>query len=436
MSDDETNMQKLKGFREFLPEETRARRKLFETMRDVAQRFGFRDIDTPSLEPMDLYLVKSGEELVEQTYSFEDKGGRNVTLTPEETPTRARMIAEHKDLAKPVKWFSASKFWRYEAPQKGRLREFYQFNFDIIGEDSVWADAEVLACAAEILNELGLDDAAELRINDRRLLDGILQSYGIDETDAILQIVDDKEKMERDEFREELQEEGLSEANARIVDEVTEQRGDFDEVLPQVENLVPDDEDSRQALERIKDLRDALASYDVLDNCIIDLSIIRGLAYYTGLVFEIFDTKGDLRALSGGGRYDDLIGMFGGEDTPAVGFAPGDATIELLMRREGVWPEERFDTDVYILNVSESVRQQALELAKDLRAEGLCVETDVAERNFGNQMDYANAIDAAYLLIVGERDLENDEVTVKDMGSGDEEQVALDDVVAHVADLV
>jgi histidyl-tRNA synthetase len=419
-------IQKLKGFREFLPGETRARRKLFETMRDVADRYGFREIDTPSLEPMDLFLVKSGEELVEQTYSFEDKGGRDVTLTPEETPTRARMIAEHKELSKPVKWFSSSKFWRYEAPQKGRLREFYQFNFDIIGSDAVWADAEVLACAADLLTELGLDDAAELRINDRRLLEGILESYGLDETDKILGIIDDKEKMTREEFREELEDEGLEEADARIVDEVTEQRGDFDDVLPKLDNLVPDDEDSRQALDRIRELRDSLESYGVLDQCIIDLSIIRGLAYYTGLVFEIFDTEGELRALCGGGRYDDLIGMFGGEDTPAVGFAPGDATFELLMRREGVWPEEEVETDVYVLNVSDSVRQTALDLARQLRDEGLSVETDVTGRNFGNQMEYANSINAEELVIVGERDLENDEVTVKDMDSGEEEQVDLD----------
>jgi histidyl-tRNA synthetase len=434
MSDsDQPRLQKLKGFREFLPGEMTARRKVFDRVRKVAAKFGFREIEAPSLEPMDLFLVKSGEELVEQMYSFEDKAGRDVTLIPEETPTRARMVAEHKELSSPMKWFSISRFWRYENPQKGRLREFYQFNFDIIGEDSVWADAEVLACAAEYLQALEIDDAAELRINDRRLLEGILSAYGIDDSRDILKMIDDKEKMNRESFRKELQEEALSEADSRTVDELTELRGRFEEVLPKLSNLVPEDDASQEVFERFSRLKDALEAYDVLDQCVIDLSIIRGLAYYTGMVFEIFDTKGELRSLSGGGRYDELIGLFGGEETPAVGFAPGDATLELLMKREGVWPEEEVETDVYILNVSESVRETALELAKTLRDQDLAVETDLSGRNFGNQMDYANNINAEKLVIVGERDLENDEVTVKDMETGDEEQVGLDEFARYFA---
>ncbi|MDY6778547.1 MAG: histidine--tRNA ligase, partial [Candidatus Nanohaloarchaea archaeon] len=416
---DATDIQKLKGFREFLPGEMRARREVFERFRDVARRYGFREIDTPSLEPLDLYLVKSGEELVDQTYSFEDKGERQVTMVPEETPTRARMVAEHKELSRPIKWFSVSKFWRYEQPQQGRNREFYQFNYDIIGTDAVWADAEIIAVAAELLEELGIDDAAVILINDRRLLEGILSAYGIDDAEEILGIIDDKEKMERDEFREELVDAGLSEENARVVDEVTELSGSPEEVMPKLENLVPDDEESMEAFERLQRLADSLDSYGALETCRIDLSIIRGLAYYTGLVFEIFDRKGDLRALSGGGRYDDLIGLFGGEDTPAVGMAPGDSTFELLMKREGVWPSEEVETDVYVLNVSDSVRETALKIASTLRTEGMSVETDLSGRNFGNQMEYANSMNADYLIIVGERDLENDEVTVKEMETGE-----------------
>jgi histidyl-tRNA synthetase len=441
--DEEYRIQKLKGFREFLPEEMRARREVFERIRDVASRFGFREIETPSLEPMDLYLVKSGEELVEQTYSFEDKGGRKVTLKPEMTPSRARMIKENKSLSKPVKWFSADTFWRYEQPQKGRIREAYQFNFDIFGEDSVWADAEILACASAFLDELQIGDVTEIRLNDRRLLEGILAAYGIEEFESILKTIDDKEKMSRDEFRDELMGDGLSREDARVVDEVTELRGDMDTVLDQIENLVESHSEEEQfdssqrerAFERMQELRDALGSYGVLDDCVMDLSIIRGLAYYTGLVFEIFDTEGDLRALSGGGRYDELVGLFGGEETPAVGFAPGDAVLELIMKREGVWPAETVETDVYILNVSDDVRNTALELAGTLRSLSLDVETDLSGRNFGNQMDYANSINAEKLVIVGERDLEQDQVTVKDMESGDEEAVELDRFETYMKDL-
>ncbi|MDY6788507.1 MAG: histidine--tRNA ligase [Candidatus Nanohaloarchaea archaeon] len=433
---EQQRIQKLKGFREFLPGKMSARKKVFEKIRDVAERFGFREIETPSLEPMDLFLIKSGEELVDQTYSFTDKGDRDVTLIPEETPSRARLVKEHKELSKPVKWFSISKFWRYENPQKGRLREFYQFNFDIIGEDSAWADAEIIACASEMLQELEIDGACEIRVNDRKMLEGILGSYGIEDKEDILDVIDDKEKMSKEEFLEELMDNGLSESDARIVDEVTELSGDFEEVLPQLENLIPEEEEARQAFRRLKDLKDCLEAYDVLYNCNIDLSIIRGLAYYTGLVFEIFDKKGDLRALSGGGRYDELIDLFGGEETPAVGFAPGDAVLELVMKREGAWPEEKIETDVYVLNVSDSVRQKALELAKTLRERDLCVETDLSGRNFGNQMDYANQINAEWLVIVGKRDLEKDEVTVKDMDSGEEEQVDLNEFDRYIEEKI
>ena len=427
----EERIQKLKGFREFLPGEKTARNKVFKKLRDVAEKYGFRDIGTPSLEPMDLFLVKSGEELVNQTYSFEDKGGRKVTLIPEETPTRARMVKEHKELSKPVKWFSESKFWRYESTQKGRLREFFQFNYDIFGEESVEADAEVLAVASDFLETLGLDEVAELRINDRKMIEGILGAYGISDTEEVLKVVDDKEKMTRKEFRNELEDIGLTEENSRVVDEVTELRGSFENVLPKLENLVPDYEESQKAFKRLVELKQNLGAYGVLDNCVIDLSIIRGLAYYTGLVFEIFDTEGEMRALCGGGRYDDLVEVFGGEETPAVGFAVGDAVLELLMKREGLWPEEKVSTDVYVLTVSESVKKEGLELSQKLRDTGLSVETDICGRNFGNQMSYANSINAEKLVIVGERDLSSGCVTVKDMVSGEEEKVDLEEFTEY-----
>ncbi len=420
------DIQKLKGFREFLPGEMKARRKLFESMRKVAEKFGFREIGTPSLEPKELFMIKSGDELVQQTYSFKDKGGRQVTLIPEETPTRARMVKENKDVSKPIKWFSESKFWRYESTQKGRLREFYQFNYDIFGEKSVEADAEIIAVAVEMLKELGLEKAAEIRINDREMLEGILSTYGIEQSMVeVLNIIDDKEKMSQKEFIEELVDAGLSDEESEVVDKVTELSGNFEDVMPELEQLVPDSEESIEAFERLSELKELLDGYDVLENCIIDLSIIRGLAYYTGMVFEIFDKEGDLRALCGGGRYDDLIETLGGEETPAVGFAPGDAVIELLMKREGLWPEEEIETDVYVLNVSESVKKKSMEIARLLRDQDLIVEVDLSGRNFGNQMKYANRINTQKLVIVGERDLKKGEVTVKDMASGEEEQVDL-----------
>lgn len=426
--------QPLKGFRDFLPEEQRARRELFDRMEAVLQRYGFREIDLPALEPLDLYRVKSGEELVDQTYSFEDKGGRKVTMTPEQTPSRARILANNKALSKPVKWFSTSKRWRYESPQKGRLREFYQTDIDIFGADSVQADAEILAVTVDIMDELNVLDAVDVLVNDRRVLEAVLTTHGIEKTEDVLTIIDDKEKMDTEEFRDALTDVGLSEEQAENVDDLTSLAGPIQDIVEDVDGLVPDSDAAQDAVDRLQELVAALESYDVADQIKIDLSIVRGLAYYTGLVFEVFDTKGDLRAVCGGGRYDGLVELFDGEPTPAIGLAIGDAVLEELMRREDVWPEEEISTDVYVLPVSEDVRGEALTLARELRAEDLIVETDVKERNVGDQFNYADTVNANRVVVVGSRDLEAGNVTVKDMDSGEEEQVPRDEVVERLTD--
>ncbi|MDY6766321.1 MAG: histidine--tRNA ligase [Candidatus Nanohaloarchaea archaeon] len=428
MTDDMTEFQRLKGFRDFLPDEMAARREVFDRIEAVGQRYGFREIDTPSLESTDLYRVKSGEELLEQTFSFEDQGGREVTLLPEMTPTRARLVAERRDLSLPVKWYDQTKRWRYEAPQKGRLREFYQMDMDIFGTDLVQADAEILAVAVDIFDALEVLDAVTVLLNDRRVLDAVLESHGIGARDAVLDIIDDKEKMDQDEFRAELQEAGLSVDEAANVDELTAVSGPITEVIDEVDELVPDDDTAQDAVDRMRELIAALEQYEVTDSIEWDLSIVRGLDYYTGLVFEVFDTDGELRALCGGGRYDELVQQFGGEPTPAVGFAPGDAPIEQLMKREGVWPAEEVTTDVYVLAVSDKVREEALSIARELRADGNVVETDLMGRSVSAQFDYADSINAETVVVVGERDLEQGQVTVKDMETGAEEAVDRDSI--------
>ena len=422
-------IENLKGFRDFLPEEMAARREVFDRIEQVVQRYGFREIDLPALESLDLYRVKSGDELLDQTYSFEDKGDRHVTMTPEQTPSRARILANNKSLSKPVKWYCASKRWRYEAPQRGRTREFYQVDIDIFGAESVQADAEILAVAADIFDELDVLHTVDILINDRRVLESVLEAHGIEKTEPVLEIIDDKEKMTTDEFVKELQESGLSRDQAQNVDELTAISGPITDVIDDVASITTDDEVVNDAVGRLRDLASELENHSVAQTVKLNLSIVRGLAYYTGLVFEVFDTEGELRALCGGGRYDDLIDLFGGESTAAVGFAPGDAPIEEIMKREDVWPAEELATDVYVLPVSERVRDEASSIVGSLRDEGCVVETDLQGRNVGNQLGYAETIGSELTIIIGERDLEQDNITIKDMESGDEEQVPLDDAV-------
>jgi len=426
-----TEIQGLKGFYDRYPEEWTTWRELIDVVEETAREFGFREINTPSVERADLYRVKSGEEMMEQMYNFEDKGEREISLIPEQTPTRARLVQQRKDLKSPIKWFDTSKRWRYEEVQRGRDREFFQTDFDIFGIESVEADAEIIACAATVYQKLELDDRVEFLINDRQLTEALLDAYGVENTDEIMrQVIDDKEKMTREEFIEELQDKGLDIETAEKVEELADISGPILDRIDEIEEKAP--EDAMEAVDRMKNLADALESYGVADMCRVDLSIIRGFAYYTGLVFEAFDSEGELRALFGGGRYDTLVDLFGNREVPAIGFAFGYSTTIELLKKEDQWPLREVETDVYVLSVSESVRGRTLEYAEELREEGLVVETDLASRGFGDQLGYADDINARRVLIVGERDLENGEVTLKDMESGEEQQLDEDEVLEHL----
>lgn len=429
---------KLKGFRDFLPKEMSARKEVFNRIENVIEKFGFREIDTPSLEPLKLFSIKSGEELLEQTYSFEDKGGRDVTLVPEQTPSRARLIATEKSLNKPVKWYSTSKRWRYERPQKGRLREFYQTDVDIFGADSVVADAEMLKLLVEIMDELDVLEAVNILVNDRKVIEKTLERIGVreEEFNDVLNLIDDKEKVTKAEFRESLREIGLAEEKLVLIDDITDVSGPFSAALDEVNKILgetlEEDRGYNEATLRLQELGEIIEYNDISDQVILDFSIVRGLDYYTGLVFEVFDKKGDLRAICGGGRYDELVGLFGNVDISAIGFAIGDAVIEELMKREGVWPEEGLVTDIYVLPVSTTVRDRAIKIVDDLRAKGLVVETDLKDRNVSSQLGYANSIGAKIVLILGENDLEKQKITLKDMDTGEEKLINLDEVTDKV----
>lgn len=426
------NLESLKGVYDRYPEEWATWKKLIETVEETAEEFGFRHIDPPSIERQELWTEKEEDSVTDEMYAFTDKGGNEITLVPEQTPTRARLIQKRKDLKTPVKWYNTSKRWRYEDVTKGRDREFLQGDFDIFGIESVEADAEIIAAAATIFKKLDLDDRVNFLINDRELLESILQSHGIERTEETMKVIDDKEKMTQEEFLEDLEERGLSREDAEQVDELTDISGPILEQIDELREKAP--EEVQASVDRMESLGKALESYNVAYMCRFDLSIVRGLAYYTGLVFEAFDSEGELRALFGGGRYDELVGTFGDRDVPAVGFAFGySPTIELLKKEER-YPLKEIETDVYVLTVSETVRDIALDYATKLRKKGLSVETDLAERGFGEQLGYADKMNAKRVLIVGERDLENDEVTMKHMDTGEEETLDKDEVIEHLED--
>ncbi|SFG63886.1 histidyl-tRNA synthetase [Halopelagius inordinatus] len=414
---------RLKGFRDFYPEEMSARRQVFDGVEDAAARYGFREIETPALERTQMYVDKSGEEIVEELYAFEDKGGREVSLTPELTPTVARMVvAKQQELSKPIKWFSTRPFWRFEQVQQGRFREFYQTNVDIFGSEAPEADAEVLAFAADALTSLGLTaDDFEFRVSHRDILGGLLDAFEgeVDTRDAI-RAVDKRAKVEDEEYLGLLSDAGLSYDDAEQFDDLIAS-GDLDAIAEFGGDDVED------AVENLRAVLSAAEDFGAGEFCEVSLTTARGLDYYTGVVFECFDSTGDVsRAAFGGGRYDDLIDSFGGQSTPAVGVALGDATLQLLCERAGVWPEETLSTDYYVLQIGDT-RDVAADIVRELRDAGNVVETDVSGRSFGAQMGYADSINAETVVIVGEQDLENGEVTVKEMESGDQTTVPVDE---------
>ncbi|MFB6360563.1 MAG: histidine--tRNA ligase [Halobacteriales archaeon] len=415
--------ERLKGFRDFYPDEMGARRAVIDVMEETARRYGFREIGTPALERAQMYIDKSGEGIVDELYAFEDKGGRHVTLTPELTPTVARMVVDRgQALQKPIKWYSTRPFWRYEQVQQGRFREFYQINADIFGSAAPEADAEVLAYCADALTALGLtDEEFEFRVSHRDILSGLLESFeGEIDVRAAIRAVDKSEKLARSEYHDELVAAGLSADQAQTFDDLLS-RGELNEIA---EAAGTDRVDAAVA-----NLREVLAvaeDFGAREYCTLSLETARGLDYYTGVVFECFDSTGEVsRSVFGGGRYDDLIEDFGGPPTPAVGVAPGFAPLSLLLERAGVWPTEAPTTDYYVLQVGDT-RPVAARIAGQLRDRGHVVETDVTDRGFGAQLDYADGINAETVVIVGERDLAEDAITIKDMASGNQVQVPVD----------
>jgi len=414
-------IQSLKGFRDFYPEEMAARREVLNKIFSTVRRYGFREVDTPSVESMELFKVKSGEEIVQQTFSFKDKGDREITLIPELTPTVARMVVDReKALKRPIKWFSMPKMWRYEEPQSGRLREFYQLNVDIYGVPGPDADAEVLAAGIDLMLDLGLEGEFIFKISDRRFMQGALEGLGVTNVPPVFAAIDKRGKISPEEFKQLLATAGLDDFQMGKLIAILDAKGPLAEALPKVKALLARNDTVIAGVSNLEKLAELMTMYNMVQYCEFDPAIIRGLAYYTGTVFECFDVRGELRAVFGGGRYDKIVGLFGGEDMPAVGFGMGDAVLEILMRRAGVWPQEAIMTDYYILTTKPEYTETRTFLAQALRQKGLIVEVDLQGRNFGNQMKYANSIGAKYVLILGEKEMSEGKVTVKDMKSGEQ----------------
>lgn len=420
-----SNFQALPGFRDFYPDDLAIRTHIMAAWREVARRYGFQEYDGPPLEPLELYTEKSGPEIVKQLYDFVDKGGRHVALRPEMTPTLARMAgARAGGMRKPIKWFSLPQLFRYERAQRGRLREHFQLNFDILGEEDVAADAELLAAAIDILRVLGLTaDDFVARISDRRLLRALLLHAGTPEDQLILvyNIVDKLERDPREVIAKRLTgEAGLAdEAAERVLDIF--RYTDFDAVRQAYGNT----EGVAPEIERMGQFFGALRAMGLGDYVRFDLSIVRGLAYYTGIVFELFDTRGELRAICGGGRYDDLLKQIAGVDLPSLGFGMGDVVLKELLTDRGLLPSTRQSVDYYLIAVTPEQRDDMLALAHRLRETGASVEYGLKQQGVGKQFKNASAVGARRAVVLGPDELAEGVAVVKEMETGHESRVPL-----------
>ena len=417
---------RLPGFRDFAPEDFALRSYIFDAWRRVSRRYGFLEYDGPPLEPLGLYVEKSGEEIVGQLYNFVDKGDRGVSLRPEMTPSLARILGDRsRGMSKPIRWFSIPQLFRYERQQRGRLREHFQLNVDIVGEGSVAADVEIVAVSIDALRELGLT-AADFyaRVSDRRLLTAVLNASGIDGEglQAAFGIVDKMERAPKEKSQQRLVAEcGLTEDAADALLTLLDTTG-----LDQIREHFGEDEAVATALEPLSEYLVMLEAMGLGDYVEVDLRIVRGLAYYTGIVFELFDRKGELRAICGGGRYDRLLELVGGDPLPAVGFGMGDVVLGELLTDRGLLPEYERAVDYYLVIVSEEERTEALRIATRLRAAGHSVAYGLREQGVGKQMKAAAKEGARQVFIVGPDELARGSVMARDMVTGEEREIALD----------
>ena len=411
---DKLSTEPYKGVRDFYPEDQFVQRYIFEHMERVCELFGYEEYNASILESAELYRSKTSDEIVkEQTYTFTDRGDREVTLRPEMTPTFARMVAaKGRELVLPARWYSIPNVFRYERPQHGRLREHWQMNADMVGATGVAADAEIIAMAHALMRSLGAEERDfEIRVSDRRILDTIYDTVGIDSEmrSGITRLLDRRAKLEN--FKEEL---------AKIVGDDTKAEALIDHI------------DRTTSTAYLESLRVELGHMGV-GNMVVDTKVTRGFDYYTGMVFEVFDmAEGNRRSMMGGGRYDNLLALFGGDPIPAVGFAMGDVTARDFLESHNLMPAYAPATELMLAVIDESAMSHALRLAQDLRREDVTVAVNLSGKRVGDQIRQADKMKIPFVIAIGTQERDSGRYTIKNLATGAETELAADRIADHL----
>lgn len=419
--------QPYKGTRDFYPEDMRIQRWMFNRMRKVVESFGYHEYDGPMLEPFELYAAKTGEEIVnQQLYSLMDRGERKLAVRPEMTPTLARMVAgKIHEIPRPVRWYSIPNLWRYERPQRGRLREHWQLNVDVLGGDPILADAEILTVAYELIRGFGGEKFVTIKVNNRRLMDHFFTGVlGLTAEKALQtsKAVDARSKIGEEAYRKWLSDLGLSLEQQQKMEEFFQ--ADFDKTA----SLYP-----CQGVDELRALLSHLKESGAGAAVQFDPTVMRGLDYYTGTVFEMYDHSPDnRRAMFGGGRYDNLVGLFGKDKLPGVGLGWGDVTLRHFLETHGLLPSMGTSVDVLVTLPKVELRAVSEKIARSLRERGLHVITPLSADGFGAQLKLATRQGARYVVLLGESELVEGKVVLKDLEKGTQAIYPISEVAAAI----
>ncbi|MGH7196541.1 MAG: histidine--tRNA ligase [Candidatus Saccharimonadales bacterium] len=425
--------QPYKGTRDYYPEDKRIQNYIFNVWRKVSERFGYEEYGAPTLEPLEVYAAKTGQEIVnEQTYQFVDRGGRTVAIRPEMTPTVSRMIAaKRQELPYPVRWYSIANFMRYERPQRGREREFWQLNADIFGVPTIDAEVEIITLADELMKAFGATDKMyTIKINSRRLINFMMAEYlelDVVQSQLMIKLFDRKDKVTPTEFREQASDifDGdKAKAGLRKIAALfsAKSMGELPKELLE-----------SSAIKEIQLLFTLLREHGV-KSLTFDISLMRGFDYYTDIVFEVFDTNPEnSRSLFGGGRYDGLIGLFGVDPVSAVGFAPGATTMQDFLQTHKLLPKLHTNTEVYIVVLGDA-HKGAQKLARQLRQEGVNTELDITDRKLDKQIKTAVKKGVPFMLFVGKKELDEEIYTLKDIAREREQKLPFSRLVSAIKD--
>ncbi len=413
-----------KGTRDFYPEDQRIQNFIFNSWRKTCESYGYDEYEGPIFEHLDLFTRKSGEEIISQLYAFQDKGGRDIALRPEMTQSLARMVNQKGNtLKKPFKWFSMPRLYRYERAQKGRLREFYQLNMDILGTDSLNAEVDLLSSIVTLLNSFGLsDNDYQIGISSRKLLNALLVQREIKDINQVYAALDKRAKIGEEKFHELLSENGVTEDDITFLNDFMKSQN-----ISEIKEFC-ESEDSHKALEELVYIFEMFAQLGLEEYLAIDLTVVRGLAYYTGVVFEVFDKNKSMRAIAGGGRYDDLCSMLGGQPTTGVGFGVGDVVLGNLLQEKGLLEGvDKPQVDFYLVSFEENPTE-LFNLAQKIRTKGHSCNHPLSFQKFKKQLDAANNAGAQKVVFVGSDKAGEGEIEVKDFATGKQSVVKIEDL--------